>query len=131
MSYLLDTCVWLWLVSEPERIGKDLRALLADETTPVFFSAASAWEIAIKAGLGRLELPKPPAEFIAERLVRDTIRALPVEVAHAAHVATLPMHHRDPFDRLLVAQAQIEDLTLVSADRQLHPYNVKLILVAS
>ena len=125
MSYLLDTCVWLWLVSEPERIGKDLRALLADETTPVFFSAASAWEIAIKAALGRLELPKPPAEFIAERLVRDTIRALPVEVAHAAHVATLPMLHRDPFDRMLVSQALCEDISLVSRERVFDAYGVR------
>lgn len=127
MSYLLDTCVWLWLVSEPERLRSDLRSLLADLSAPVYLSAASAWEIAIKTSLGRLDLPKPPSEFIAERLIRDTIRALPVEVAHACRVATLPMHHRDPFDRLLVAQAQLEGLTLVSADRQLHRYDVQIL----
>ena len=127
MRLLLDTQVWLWAVSEPGRIGAEVRALLEDEAHTLLLSAASVWEMAIKYRLGKLPLPEPPSLFVPSRLVRDGVLPLPVEHHHAARVASLPDHHRDPFDRLLVAQAQVERLSLVTADRQLAAYDVPIV----
>ncbi|GMV43926.1 MAG: hypothetical protein AMXMBFR64_56420 [Myxococcales bacterium] len=127
MRLLLDTHVWLWMLSDPGRIQLDARRLLADDATVLFLSAASAWEIAIKYHLGKLSLPEPPRDFIPRRLVRDRVTPLPVEHHHAVEVAGLPSHHLDPFDRLLVAQALVEDLTLVTTDDKLTPYGARLL----
>lgn len=127
MRLLLDTHVWLWAIVEPGRLHPDVRRALEDEHRPVFLSAASSWEIAIKHRLGKLPLPLPPREFVESRLVRDRIRPLPVEHRHALEVAELPDHHRDPFDRLLVAQARLENLLLVTVDPALEPYDVSLL----
>ena len=129
MKLLLDTHVWLWSLVTPERIPDDTRALLAEPENELVFSAASSWEIAIKHRLGRLSLPEPPARFIPPRLVRDAIQPLPIAHHHAHAVADLPDHHNDPFDRLLVVQAKIEGLTLVTADRKIAPYDVNLRLI--
>ena len=128
MRLLLDTHVWLWLVVSPERLTKQARSALADSANTLLLSAASVWEMAIKYRLGKLPLPCPPHEFVPMRLVRDGVQALAIEHHHAAHVATLPERHRDPFDRLIVAQAQLEGLTLVTADAQLSGYEVPMIL---
>ena len=105
MSYLLDTHVWLWMLTDPARIRPDLLSELHDGRTRLLLSAASSWEIAIKWGIGRLPLPGPPATYIPTRMQRSGVEGLPVEHAHALRVATLPNLHRDPFDRLLIAQA--------------------------
>ncbi len=126
MKLLLDTHVWLWMISEPHRLGGPAREILEDASTVLVFSAASAWEIAIKWRLGRLRLPEPPRDFVPGRLVRDGIGTLPVEPHHALAVAELPLHHRDPFDRLLIAQAKAESLTLLTADRALDAYDVSV-----
>jgi PIN domain nuclease of toxin-antitoxin system len=126
MRLLVDTHVWLWLQVAPGRIDAATLALLADPSHDVMLSAASAWELAIKHALGRLVLPAPPAEYVPSRMSRSGISALPVLHAHALRVAELPVHHRDPFDRLLVAQAQYEGLTLVTSDRQLAAYDVPI-----
>ena len=128
MRLLLDTQVWLWSLVSPARIGSEAAALLEDSANSLLFSAASSWEIAIKYGLGRLSLPEPPADFILPRLTRDSIEPLPVHHRHVCAVAGLPNHHRDPFDRLLVAVAQVEDLPLVSADKQFLEYDIAVIL---
>ena len=127
MRLLLDTHVWLWMLSEPDRLGKKVRARLADRRDDVFLSAASAWELAIKSGAGRIPLPEPVDTFVATRLLRDGIKPLPVEIHHATAVAALPQHHSDPFDRLLVAQAQAEQMTLVTADAKLRAYDVRIL----
>lgn len=127
MRLLLDTHVWLWSLAAPERIAPELRERMSDANMALFLSVASVWEIAIKYRLGRLPLPEPPERFIPARLVRDGVVALPVEVAHAARVASLPDHHADPFDRILVAQAQVEGMTIATADRALSLYEVALI----
>lgn len=106
-----------------------IRDRLEDSETRLLLSLASIWEISIKYGLGRLPLPEPPRTLFSARVARDGIGLLPIEVHHAAHVAELPHHHADPFDRLLVAQAQLEDLTLVSADRKLTAYTLDLLLL--
>lgn len=129
MRILLDTHVWLWLQHAPERLGREALALLEDLDNELFLSAASAWEIAIKHALGKLPLPEVPAEYMPSRMATSGTASLPVTTRHALHVAMLPTHHRDPFDRLLVAQAQLEGMTLVTADRQFRPYGLELLEV--
>jgi len=127
--YLLDTHVWLWLQTDPDRLGRRLLAQLERPANELLLSAASTWEITIKHGLGKLELPAPPEVYVPERLRRSGTTPLPIEHAHVLRVGTLPPHHRDPFDRVLVAQAQLLDATLVTADEQLRSYDVDLVLL--
>lgn len=129
MRFLLDTHVWLWTLLSPQRISTDTRDFLADPCNDLLLSAASSWEIAIKYRLGKLPLPEPPARFIPPRLVRDGVEPLSVQHHHAQAVAELPEHHKDPFDRLLVAQARIERLILVTADPKLAAYDLELQLI--
>jgi PIN domain nuclease of toxin-antitoxin system len=123
---LLDTHVFLWLQVQPERLGDHLAAV-ADTANERLLSAASSWEIAIKHGLGRLSLPEPPASWVPERMRAVGAMPLAVEHTHALAVADLPVHHRDPFDRLLVAQAQEGGYTLVTADRRIPAYDVAVL----
>lgn len=127
MRALLDTHVWLWSLAEPARLKAAVQDLIADPSTVLFLSAASAWEIAIKFSLGKLPLPEPPAQYVASRMAAQRIEPLAVSHAHALAVATLPPHHTDPFDRLLVAQSQIEGLHLVTADPRMRPYAIQTI----
>lgn len=126
MRALLDTHVWLWMLSEPERLGGAL-ALIEDPASRLLLSAASSWEIAIKYALGRLPLPEPPSSYVPDRIRSSGVTPLPVEHAHALAVAELPAHHRDPFDRLLVAQARLEGVPIITADPHLRAYAVDLI----
>jgi PIN domain nuclease of toxin-antitoxin system len=124
VKVLLDTQCWLWMQVAPERFSSAAMALVRDLDNGLFLSAVSAWEIAIKYALGKLPLPLPPEEYVPSRLARSGVLALAVTHSHALHVATLPHHHRDPFDRLLVAQAQLEGMAILTVDRQLEPYDV-------
>lgn len=124
MKLLLDTHVWLWLQTTPERIRPDTLARLGNSDNVLLLSAASAWEIAIKFALGKLPLPMPPAQYVPQRMEQSGTTGLSVQPVHALRVASLPDHHRDPFDRLLVAQAQIEGITLVTLDEQITRYEV-------
>jgi PIN domain nuclease of toxin-antitoxin system len=126
-SYLLDTHVWLWLQTTPERIRDEVVDLLADRANTVLLSSASSWEIAIKYRLGKLPLPEPPAEYVPERMRLSGVTALPVEHAHALRVADLPDHHGDPFDRLIIAQAQSLNVPIVTADGQFGAYEVETV----
>ncbi|MFZ0477919.1 MAG: type II toxin-antitoxin system VapC family toxin [Terriglobales bacterium] len=126
MKFLLDTMVWLWSVGEVGRLNQSARELLADPEQELYFSAASVWEIAIKAGLGRLELREPPRLLVPRETARQRLRPLPVTYSHALGVYDLPLLHGDPFDRMLVAQARSEELTLMTADRELRKYPVEL-----
>jgi len=125
--YLVDTHVWLWMQVDPARIGARALGLIEDRATVLFLSAASSWEISIKFRLGKLHLPKPPAVYVPDRMRRSATHPLPVEHDHALRVAELPVHHRDPFDRLLVAQAQALDIPIVTADDQFKPYDVEIV----
>lgn len=127
MKYLLDTSVWLWSVGAVERINKRGRDLLADGTQELYFSAASAWEISIKTALEKLRLPEPPATYVPSRLTQQGINPLPILQHHALAVYELPMHHTDPFDRLLIAQAQIEGMVILTADKVFRRYKVELL----
>ncbi len=130
MRLLLDTHVFLWLQTEPERLG-DYLDLVAGESNDVLVSAASAWEIAIKVSVGRLELPEPPHAYVPDRLRASGLVAMPLTHAHALTVATLPTFadHRDPFDRLLVATARSEGIPVLTADPQFERYEVEVLRV--
>lgn len=130
MRVLLDTQCWLWMQVSPERFAPAALEIVSDTANELLLSAASCWEIAIKFALGKLPLPLSPAEYVPSRLQTSGVLTLPVSARHALHVATLPPHHRDPFDRLLVAQAQLEELSLLTADRQIAAYDVRLILAS-
>ena len=126
MNLLLDTHAFLWFVTGDQRLSTRARQAMETADAEMFLSAASIWEMAIKSSLGRLTLPLPLDEYIAEKLIQG-VRVLPVDWTHAAAVEKMPFHHRDPFDRLLIAQATAENLPLVSADPELRAYKVKLI----
>lgn len=124
MRILVDTQTWLWMQVDPDRLNDDALELARDPNRELLLSAASSWEIAIKHALGKLTLPVEPAAYVPDRMRSSGITALPVTHSHALAVATLPRHHRDPFDRLLVAQAQLDQLTILTADRVFDPYDV-------
>lgn len=124
MRFLLDTHCWLWLQTTPERLSPEVLSLFEDPANDLFLSAASSWEIAIKYGLGKLSLPEPPSRYVPRRMTASGCRGLAVEHGHALRVAELPPHHRDPFDRVLVAQAQLENLELVTVDPLFLSYDV-------
>jgi PIN domain nuclease of toxin-antitoxin system len=123
----LDTQVWLWMLAAPERLSEPSRALVVATDNELLLSAASAWEIAIKYALGKLRLPEAPGDLIPRLMARTGITPLPVHHRHALRVATLPPAHRDPFDRLLVAQAQIEEVPILTADPSFALYDVEVL----
>jgi PIN domain nuclease of toxin-antitoxin system len=124
---LLDTHAFLWWVTDDDRLTDRAAEAIADGANDVYLSAASAWEIAIKAGLGRVRLPDDAWAFTPDQLERNAFQALPVHVAHAVAVIALPDLHRDPFDRMLVAQAISEDLTIVTGDQEIARYPAPVI----
>ncbi|MBA3585022.1 MAG: type II toxin-antitoxin system VapC family toxin [Gemmatimonadetes bacterium] len=126
MKLLLDTHAWLWMVSEPESLSREAVSLIENRDNELLFSAASSWEIAIKHTLGKLALPSSPSRYVPDQIEKTGVSPLRVEHAHALRVAELPDHHRDPFDRLLIAQAQLEGATLLTADRQFEPYELPI-----
>lgn len=124
MEYLIDTHVFLWAATAPDRLSPAARSLFAGSDR-LWLSHVSAWEMVLKAG--KLSLPGTVRAFVGEQAPRLRLRALTVSLAHIYDLETLPAHHRDPFDRMLVAQARTEGLALVSADRQLARYGVPVI----
>lgn len=127
MRLLLDTHTLLFWVYEPARLGTRALRALADRDNSIAWSVASSWEVAIKVGLGKLELDGPVSEVIPSELLRYGFTLLPIDHAHVLAVSDLPRHHGDPFDRLLVAQARAEGLTLVTADNRIAAYDVPIL----
>ena len=124
MNLLLDTHAFLWAVDDDSRLSSAARSAIIDGRNVVYVSAATAWEIAIKRGIGKLQIPHN--DYLEElRLHRFT--SLSITTEHALAVENLPSHHKDPFDRLLIAQAQVEHLTLITRDQRLSLYGVKII----
>ena len=124
MRVLLDTHVLLWWLIDSERLSARARGIFIDGSE-LFWSAASSWEVAIKSRLGRLILPAPPRKLIPKVLRDQSIRPLEISQAHALATADLPDHHRDPFDRLLIAQARLEKLGIATADPVFSKYRVQ------
>ena len=124
MRLLLDTHSFLWFIIGDDRLSRAARELVEDSGNQPLLSMASLWEIAIKTSIGRLELARPFGELIPEQMSLNGIEALGIRVEHVAQVALLPFHHRDPFDRLLIAQAKVEDIPIVGADEVFDTYSV-------
>ena len=127
MKYLLDTNVFLWSNGAPERLNKQATTVLSSGSSEIYLSAVSSWEIAIKFALRALRLPSPPSQFIPDALRILSIRSLEISHFHALTAGALPSHHRDPFDRMLVAQARSEDMVLLTADKIFAKYDVQTI----
>jgi len=127
MRYLLDTQSFLWGNLVDSQLSEKAREIIADGQNEIYFSAASAWEIAIKAAKGRLVLPEKPAKYIANRMSLHRFQALPIEISHTTKVYELPNHHADPFDRLLIAQSLLEALPLITKDDLINLYDLEII----
>ena len=125
MRYLLDTHSLIWFIEGDAKLSVRARQLIDDEANELFVSVASLWEMAIKFSIGKLNLGRPFAELFPEQLVDNSIEMLGVTVDHLWAVCELPFHHRDPFDRLLIAQAVVERLPIVSADVIFDRYGVR------
>ena len=127
MKILLDTQIFLWALAEPKRLGENAKSLLRSKENQLYLSAASSWEISIKAGLGKLPLPEPPDKYISSRMANLKILPLDVKHYHTFIVYQLPLHHRDPFDRILIASSIAENSYLMSADEKFRNYDIDLI----
>ncbi len=123
MNLLLDTCVLLWWLDDPDLLSKEALTAIKEPDNKIIVSVVSAWEIAIKKALGKLESP----ENLKEVIIDSGFQLMPIDYEHAWHVKDLLLHHKDPFDRLLVAQATVENLMLVTRDSKLKPYNVPIL----
>lgn len=130
MSILLDTHVFLWATGVNSRLSESARLLLEDPVEKIFFSAVSSWEIAIKWSKGRLDLPATPFDFINKVVTASGLSQLAITVRDTCAVADLPFHHNDPFDRLLIAQARVNGLRILTADPMLEKYDVDVIALA-
>ena len=124
MNLLLDTHTFLWFTAGDSNLSQTARAAIEDENNNLYLSVASIWEIAIKVSIEKLELSEPFEVLIPDMLAENEIELLDISVNHAALITTMPFHHRDPFDRLIAAQAKTEQLTLVSADTIFDTYGV-------
>ena len=124
---MLDTHTFLWWNLDDPQLSDRVRVFISDGRNEIYLSASSAWEIAMKAAKGRLELPEAPDQYVANRMRLHHFSALPIEISHALHVYSLPQIHTDPFDRLLVAQSQMEDMPIMTADSKIGSYPVEVI----
>jgi PIN domain nuclease of toxin-antitoxin system len=124
---LLDTHVFLWWNDGNPKLSKKVRQIMADPENTLVLSVASAWEIAIKAQLGKLRIPGNAATWVPNRAAHDHMVILPINLAHAVALESLPLHHRDPFDRILIVQSQIEKLPILTHDQAILAYHVEAI----
>ena len=123
MRLLLDTHVLLWALRDDRRLGPNARQAIEDASNPAYVSAVSVWEIALKRASGKLEAPRDLVQWLR----RTSFQSLAIEIEHAVAAAELPRHHTDPFDRMLVAQAQLQGLTLVTGDSRIAQYSVAVL----
>ena len=128
MRVLIDTHIFLWLYLEPKRISDEIKEFVHDrKQNEIYVSDVSGWEISIKYGTGKLKLPEIPELFVPDRIRRAGFLPLPIDFRHVLRVHNLPPIHRDPFDRLLVSQAQSENMTIFTADRNIPKYDSKVL----
>jgi len=127
MRILLDTHTFLWMIFGDERLNETVRTQIGSRQNQVLISVATLWEIAIKTSLGKLDLKIPFEKIIEEQLDMYTFQMLPISFKALVAVSTMPFHHRDPFDRLLVAQAIVEDVPIVTRDSVFSSYPVKVL----
>ena len=127
MKALLDTHTFLWWNMNAPQLSPTAKAFIGNGRNQIYLSAASAWEIAIKYAKGRLILPEPPTNYVANRLNQHNFLSLPIQISHAVQVSQLPTIHQDPFDRLLIAQSQLENLPLLTVDTVIIQYQIETI----
>jgi PIN domain nuclease of toxin-antitoxin system len=127
MRYLLDTHIFLWWNLGSSQLSERVVSVISDGNNEIFISAVSAWEIAIKFAKKRLTLPEDPVLFVPSRMQLHGFQPLPIQIHHATRIYELPMQHTDPFDRLLVAQSQLEEMPLISKDEEIQKYDVEVI----
>ena len=127
MKFLLDTHVFLWLITADPKLSSKVEKIIEDGRNELFFSSASAWEIVIKQSINKLQISSKIESFIPEQLMLNNINVLNINITHALNVSNLPVVHKDPFDRILISQAQVEKLPLITADKILSGYDVKII----
>jgi PIN domain nuclease of toxin-antitoxin system len=124
MKVLLDTCAFLWLVTDDPKLSPLAKEIFLDSENELLLSAATGFEITIKYSLGKLHLTEAPKEFISRRIQANALTELPISLNHTYALQNLPLHHKDPFDRLLVAQALVNQIPLLSPDEQLSVYDI-------
>ena len=129
MKILLDTHIFLWYISGDKRLSEDKRESIQDLNNEVYLSVVSLWEVIIKSQIGKLHLPQPPEIHLPTQRQLHQIASLALDEASVAHLAQLPFIHRDPFDRILIAQAQMEKLMLITADQRLKGYDVEMTFI--
>ncbi len=127
MKILLDTHTFLWWVADDPQISANAKDIISDPNNEIYFSVVSAWEIIIKVGTGKLSLSEPPEIYIPSRVASNQFEILPVQISHILKINSLPNFHKDPFDRLLIAQSLVEDLSLITVDGAIAQYPVKTI----
>ena len=127
MQFLLDTHTFLWWIENDPQLSDTARNTIANASNELFFSAASSWEIAIKSQIGKLRVPANLEQFIAEELHNNHFTVLPIQLSHTLYVHTLPLLHRDPFDRILIAQSNVEKMSLLTIDPLIAQYGVQTI----
>ena len=124
MDYLLDTHTFLWFINDASNLSASAKALIEDPQNANHLSVASLWEIAIKVSLGKLKVPTPLTEFLAKQLQENEITLSPIKIEFVGKVASLPFHHRDPFDRLIIAQSLTENLPIIGKDEVFDAYGI-------
>ncbi len=127
MNYLLDTHVFIWWITGESRLPQTVQKVLSEAAGSVWVSAASLWEMALKIKLGKLKMPEPFDTYVLRQIQINRMEVLPIHAPHVLETMKLPAHHRDPFDRLLVAQARREELTLISGDSAMRSYDVAIL----
>ncbi len=127
MQFLLDTHVLIWLLEGNKNLSNVAKATIEDENNSLYLSVASLWEITIKLSLGKLDLQISIEDMVESFLIPSGIEILPIEIGHLSILRELPLHHRDPFDRLIISQAKADELTLISTDGVFTQYSLKLL----
>lgn len=127
MKYLLDTIAWIWSVEAPERLNDAALEILENGKEEIYLSVVACWEISIKMRLGKLKFPGPPASVVPRFMERQGLRPLAVSMMHAAKIYDLPLHHNDPFDRMMITQAMVEGMAVLTTDSVFGKYSVDVI----
>ena len=127
MKYLLDTVTFLWWIMDDPQLSRSAVELIEEGENEILISAASGWEIAIKYQRGRLELPEPPDKFVSDQISINAFQPLPIFMPHVLEASNLPEHHRDPFDRLLIAQSLLEQAPILTSDVIIPLYDVDVV----
>jgi PIN domain nuclease of toxin-antitoxin system len=123
-DHLVDTHTFLWFTTNSPLLSPTADAIIRNPNNVIYLSIASVWEMSIKVSIGKLTLAQPIVPFVSDQVRRNRFRLLPIDLRHMAHVSSLPLHHRDPFDRLLVAQSRQDNLPLISVDDVLDAYGI-------